>query len=271
MDFSTRVGVRYSLLFTNYFFFFSANGGLGYEQNGQKPDMGKMRYYAPFIRRIFPGDFALVRIGVRGQSSRSELCYLEDNEHKELYWLHRNNYAASEPGGQQGRAGLQAPSLHSPALTICSVPLIWYSVPCGCQGPTALVLLLPRCGHRSLVVMDQFKPPHETPSHANCATGRTAYGYRCLSFIRVLWTGKNNWFRKASCGACMLLWKKHFFKLLLYPCAFDIFSCALPHSLMPIMLPKEEQRGWVWWLKGVPLLCMSGGEKYTRKLSFCTR
>lgn len=44
MDFSTRVGVRYSLLFTNFFFFFfSPNGGLGYEQNGQKPDMGKMR------------------------------------------------------------------------------------------------------------------------------------------------------------------------------------------------------------------------------------
>lgn len=75
------------------------------------------------------------------QSSRSELCYLEDNELKELYWLHRNNYAAPEPAGQQGRAGLGLLP-HCPALAICSVLLIWCSVPWGCRthssGPGAV-------------------------------------------------------------------------------------------------------------------------------------
>lgn len=150
-----------------------------------------------------------------------------------------------QPLSLQGSGGEQdsglLPRLPCPHHLLCAAYLVLG--PLQLPGPTALVLLLPHCGHRSLVVRDQFKPPHETSSYAKCATGRAAYGYRCLSFIWVLWTGKNNWFRKASCGVCMLLWKKHFFKLLLYPCTLDIISCGLPHPVMAVMLLKEEQRG----------------------------
>lgn len=165
---------------------------------------------------------------------------------------------ACRAAGESGAPGSFL-ALPCPHHLLCAAYLVLG--PLQLPGPTAPVLLLPHCGHHSLVVMDQFKRPHKTPSRDNCATGRTAYGHRCLSFIRVLWTGKNDRFRKVSCGACVLLWKKHFPNLLLYPCTLDIISCPLPHPLMPIMPLKEEQRGWEWWLMGVPAhLCMSGGE-----------
>lgn len=120
------------------------------------------------LKAFFSGDFASVRGMWEINHSRSEPCYLEDNEHNKyhvLYWLHGNNYAASEPAGQQGRSSeLWAPSLCSPALPICSAPTATRAH--SSASATA------SCEHHSLVVVELFKPPCKTPSHADTGIPR---------------------------------------------------------------------------------------------------
>lgn len=133
----------------------------------------------------------------------------------------------------RGRAGLGAPASPRPRHLLC-----WAGTgsPAAARA-TALVVLLSRCGHRSLLGMDQCRSPRNTWPCSLCYW-ENSLGLR-MCFIGVLWMQKNSWFGKASCGARTLLWKKHLFRILLYPCTPDAISCALPHAHV---LLKEEQR-----------------------------
>lgn len=88
---------------------------------------------------FFSGHFASVRIGVRGQSFPSPGlgCYLKDNEHSELYWLRRNNYAASEPAGQQGEQDSELPPCAPLALPSALCCLSGAPSPAAARVPSA--------------------------------------------------------------------------------------------------------------------------------------
>lgn len=110
-----------------------------------------------------------------------------------------------QPGSLQGSRGEQGSGLlpHTPALTICSVLLVWQSVPCGCQGPHLWF-----CYYFTVDItpwLQGISSSHHMKHLAMLtATARTASGYRSV-FHWVLWTEKSNGVRKAFCGAYMLL------------------------------------------------------------------
>lgn len=198
----------------------------------------------------------LVWEGQSFQSCSSELCYLEDNEHKELYWLCRNNYAGSEPAGERGTRG----SCLLPALAICSAEL--GPGPLRQPGPPLWSCCRLAAGIAPWLGWTSSSHPTNTWPCWLCYW-ENSLGLQ-MAFIRVLWMQNNIWFGKACCGACTLLWKKHL-KILLYPCTFDTTSCARPCA--HILLQEEQRLGvvtqWcslrVWWWK------------HTWKMGFCTR
>lgn len=187
---------------------------------------------------IFPGDFFSVRTGMRTVLPvRQVFSCLEDNEHDELYWLHRSNYAASEPAGQPGRAGLRAsPLLPCPHHLLRAAYLALS--PLRLPGPIALLLLLPRW-------LWWTSSSHMKHLAMLTASGRTAYGYRCPLFGVSEQEGLAG-LGKHLVGASV---KKAFLQVI----ALDTIPCAISHACDTANHLKEgEARNgplFVWWWK----------------------